>query len=258
MNQKPNILITNDDSIHAPGIKHLWQALQDTCDLKIVAPASEKSGVGMCLTLWDPIHIHTVDWHKDTPAWKVTGTPADCVRLATSQLLTTPPDLVVSGINRGANSGRTILYSGTIAGVIEATMRDIPGIAFSCQDYENPNYAQFEQYVYPLVRYVLDHPLPRGCFLNVNFPATKKVQGIKMTRQGMSIFKDDTQERTHPDGYSYYWMSGKWQAHPEHEHSDVKALENGFISASPIYVHELTHLEVISSRKKHFEDILNF
>ncbi|MCX6986850.1 MAG: 5'/3'-nucleotidase SurE [Chlamydiae bacterium] len=257
MNKKPSILITNDDGIYAPGIKHLWKALHDSCDLTIAAPASEKSGVGMCLTLWDPIHIHPVNWDNNTPAWKISGTPADCVRLATSQLLTTTPDLVVSGINRGANSGRTVLYSGTVAGVIEASMRNIPGIAFSCQDYENPQYERFEKYIYPLVRYVLDHPLPPGCFLNVNFPQTQDVKGIKMTRQGMSLFKEDPQQRTHPDGYSYYWMSGKWQSYPEDDASDVTALEQGFISVSPIYVHELTHHQVIESRKKHFEEILN-
>ena len=257
MLKKPKILITNDDSSHAPGIRHLWNALKDTCDLTIVAPATEKSGVGLCLTLWDPIHIHKVDWHADTPAWKITGTPADCVRLATSKILMNPPDLIVSGINRGSNAGRTLLYSGTVAGIIEGVMRNIPGIAFSCQNYENPGYANFEKHIYPLVQYVLDHPLPKGCFLNVNFPSSGDVKGIKMTRQGMGIFKEDPDHRTHPDGYSYYWMGGKWESHPEHEDSDVTALDKGFIAAAPIYVHELTHHEFMAGRKEHFESSLN-
>jgi 5'-nucleotidase len=257
MLKKPRILITNDDSIHAPGIRHLWNALKDTCDLTIVAPATEKSGVGLCLTLWDPIHIHKVDWHIDTPAWKITGTPADCVRLATSKILKNPPDLIVSGINRGSNAGRTLLYSGTVAGVIEGVMRNIPGIAFSCHNYENPGYENFEKHIYPLVQYVLDHPLPKGCFLNVNFPTSGDVKGIKMTRQGMGIFKEDPDHRTHPDGYSYYWMGGKWESHPEHEDSDVTAINNGFIAAAPIYVHELTHHEFITERRDHFESSVN-
>ncbi|MCX6990299.1 MAG: 5'/3'-nucleotidase SurE [Chlamydiae bacterium] len=257
MLKKPRILITNDDSIHAPGIRHLWNALKDTCDLTIVAPATEKSGVGMCLTLWDPIHIHKVDWHTDTPAWKITGTPADCVRLATSKILTNPPDLIVSGINRGSNAGRTLLYSGTVAGIIEGVMRNIPGIAFSCHNYENPGYENFEKHIFPLVKYVLNHPLPKGCFLNVTFPSSGEVKGIKMTRQGMGIYKEDPDHRTHPDGYSYYWMGGKWESHPEHEDSDVTAIDNGFIAAAPIYVHELTHHEFMAERREHFESSLN-
>ena len=257
MDKKPKILITNDDSIHAPGIKHLWKALKDLCDITIVAPASEKSGVGMCLTLWDPVHIHKVDWEENTPAWKVTGTPADCVRLATSRILQSPPDLVLSGINRGANSGRTLLYSGTVAGVIEASLRGIPGIAFSCQDYENPDYQAVEKYIYPLICYLLKHPLPLGCFLNVNFPTHKEIKGVRMTSQGMSVFKEDPQHRTHPDGYSYYWMSGKWELHLEKECSDVKALEEGYVAACPIFVNDLTHHETIAKRKNVFETLLN-
>jgi 5'-nucleotidase len=256
--RRPNILITNDDSIYAPGIKHLWNALKNHCDITIVAPATEKSGVGLCLTLWDPIHIHSFDWHKETPAWKVTGTPADCVRLATSTILKNPPDLVISGINRGSNSGRTLLYSGTVAGVIEGVMRNIPGIAFSSQNYDNPQFEKFEKYIFPIVEYVLNHPMPKGCFLNVNFPSTELVKGFKLTRQGMGIFKEDPDHRTHPDGYSYYWMGGKWEEHPEHEHSDVTALKQGYIAAAPIYIHELTHHEFMNEKKEHFERSLNF
>ena len=256
--KKPKILITNDDSIHAPGIFHLYNALKDYCEITIAAPAQEKSGVGLCLTLWDPIQIHKHNWHGgECAAWRISGTPADCVRLATHTLLQSPPDLIVSGMNRGANSGRTILYSGTVAGIIEGTMKNIPGIAFSCQNYDNPRYERYEQYVYPLVKYVLDNPLPKGCFLNVNFPEADEIKGFKLTRQGISLYKEDPAHRTHPDGYSYFWMGGKWEDHEEHEESDVRALKDGYIAAAPIYVHELTHHEFIQSKKSHFESLLN-
>jgi 5'-nucleotidase len=257
MNKKPKILITNDDSIHSPGIKHLWNALKEHCDITIVAPATEKSGVGLCVTLWDPIHIHKVDWEENTAAWKVTGTPADCVRLATRMILDSPPDLIVSGINRGSNAGRTVLYSGTVAGVIEGVMRNIPGIAFSSQNYDNPNYQNFEKHIYPIVRYVLDHPLPNGSFLNVNFPSSDTIQGFKLTRQGMGLYKEDPDHRTHPDGFSYFWMGGIWESHDEHAESDVTALSEGYIAAAPIYIHELTHHDFITQRKGHFESSLN-
>lgn len=117
MANKPRILLTNDDGISAPGLKHLWQALSDIADLSIIAPATEKSGVGLSITIREPLQIQSVDWEKGTPAWKVNGTPADCVRLGLSVILKDRPDLIVSGINRGANSGRNVLYSGTIQGL---------------------------------------------------------------------------------------------------------------------------------------------
>jgi 5'-nucleotidase len=137
-------------------------------------------------------------------------------------------------------------------------MRNIPGIAFSSQDYDNPNYQIFEKYIYPICRYVLDHPLPTGSFLNVNFPSSsEEVKGFKLTRQGMGLYKEDPEHRTHPDGFSYFWMGGKWEDHEEHEESDVTALKKGYIAASPIYVHELTHHDFIAKRKDHFELLFN-
>lgn len=256
MNKRPKVLITNDDGIFAPGIKHLWNAIKDTCEVTIIAPATEKSGVGLCYTLWDPVHAHKVNWEENTHAWKISGTPSDCVRLGINGLLSSPPDIVLSGINKGSNAGRTVLYSGTIGGIIEATMRNVPGIAFSSQNYEEPNFHKFEKYVLPIVQYVLDHPLPQGSFLNVNFPS-EEVKGIKLTRQGMSLYNQTPRLSKHPEGFNYYWMHGEWQDHEECESSDVFALNNGFISAAPIFVKDLTHNEILASRKNHFEKLLN-
>ncbi len=142
MQKKPTLLVTNDDGIMAPGLKYLWEAISSIADVYIVAPSIEQSGVGLAITIRNPIQILPTPWENGARAWTVTGTPADCVRLGMSVLMESPPDLIVSGINRGANSGRNVLYSGTVGGVIEGVLRNIPGIAFSCVDFDNPDYKE--------------------------------------------------------------------------------------------------------------------
>lgn len=252
--KKPTILLTNDDGIHAPGLKHLWNALKDHCDLIIFAPSSEKSASGVSVTLRDPLKVSPIQWEENTPAWHVSGTPADCVRMATSVILEKKPDLIVSGINRGANSGRNILYSGTVGGVIEGIMRQIPGIALSCEDFDNPHYSHFEPHIFTLVEYLLNQPLPKGTFLNVNFPSCYKSdhKGYCFARQGHGYYKEKPQKGNHPEGWSYYWMGGGWEEHEEHEESDVHLLRQGFITIVPVHVYELTDLAIFHERKAHF------
>ena len=255
--RKPTVLLTNDDGIHAPGLKHLWNSLKDHCDLYICAPATEKSGVGLSVTLREPLHISPVKWEDDTPAWQVTGTPADCVRMATNIILKRHPDLIVSGINKGANSGRNVLYSGTVGGVIDGALRGIPGIALSCEDFYNPNYNHFEPHVISLVDYLLAHPLAQGTFLNVNFPSIYEAAhlGLRFARQGLGYYKENPTQGSHPDGWNYYWMGGVWSEEDEHEESDVRLLREGYITVVPVYVQDLTDLKVFYDRKEHFKNL---
>ncbi len=257
MQKKPTILITNDDGIMAPGLKHLWEAIVDIADVYIVAPSTEQSGVGLSITIRNPIQILPVVWEKATQAWTVTGTPADCVRLGMSVLLDTPPDLIVSGINRGANSGRNVLYSGTIGGVIEGILRDVPGIAFSCVDFANPDYKKATPLIAPLVKHILEHPLPKGVLLNVNFPDTEEILGIKFARQGRGFWIESPDKRLHPEGHAYYWLGGKWHEQIEDEESDVHLLKQGFAAAVPIQINELTDLSHFYKRKEHFNKAFN-
>ncbi len=254
MTPKKKILITNDDGIYAPGIRALWEALVDFADVAIVAPEREQSGVGLALTLRTPLHIDPISWDKNTPAWKVSGTPADCIRMATS-VLKHKPDLIVSGINKGSNAGRNVLYSGTIGGVIEGTLRNIPGIAFSCIDFDNPDFKAAQKYVIPLVSYLFKHPLPQGSCLNVNFPDTPEgIKGVKLARQGLGYWMEDPQERLHhPSGQSYYWHGGKWDHHEEDEESDVAVLAQGFAAVVPIQVSQLTDHGWLEKRKQGFD-----
>lgn len=257
--KKPNILITNDDGIYAPGLKVLWKALHNFANLNIIAPATEKSGVGLGITIREPLLIQPVEWVDDVPAWKVTGTPADCVRLGLSVILKTPPDLIVSGVNRGSNAGRNVLYSGTVGGVIEGALRHIPGIAFSSADFEHPNYALSEPHILALVSHVLENPLPQGTFLNVTFPSESPVKGVKMARQGVGYWIEDPLERVHPEGHPYYWLGGKWLHQEEHPESDVALLKEGYAAVVPIHIQQLTDFDLLESRKmqfnRHFEQL---
>lgn len=243
---KPKILLINDDGIQSPGLYQLWESLVDHADISIIAPSHDQSGVGLGITLHKPLQIETVKWEKDTPAWKVTGTPADCVKLAFSVILKEKPTLVVSGINRGSNAGRTVLYSGTIGGVIEGALRSVPGVAFSYENILNPDYSSFNKHIYPIVKYALDNPLPRGTILNVNVPDTASIKGVKLARQGKSYWIDNPDARFHPQGTPYFWLGGKWDDHEEPHDSDVALLKQGYIAVVPIHIDELTdhsHLE---------------
>ncbi|MBX9924710.1 MAG: 5'/3'-nucleotidase SurE [Rhabdochlamydiaceae bacterium] len=256
--RKPTVLLTNDDGIRAPGLKHLWNSLKDHCDIYIFAPATEQSGVGAAVSLRAPLHVTEFPWENQTPAWQITGTPADCVRMGTSVVLQKPVDLILSGINKGANSGRNIFFSGTVGGVIDGAMRGIPGIAFSCEDYDSPNYEYFEPHIFSLVQYILDHPLELGTFLNVNFPSSykKEHKGYRWARQGLGYYREQPQHGKHPDGGSYYWMGGQWAESLEHEESDVHLLKQGFMTVVPVQVQELTDMTAFQGRKEHFQQSL--
>jgi len=251
---KPKVLITNDDGIFSRGLKTLWESVAGETDPTIVAPAFDQSGKGLGISFRTPLHIEQVDWEKGSAAWKVNGTPADCVKLALAIILEQKPDLVISGINRGSNAGRTVLYSGTVGGVIEGAMRGIPGIAFSYEEQESPDAAIPHKYVLPLIRHVLEHPLPHGTFLNVTFPFhTIPLKGIKLARQGKGYWLDDPSKRIHPDGDNYYWLGGRWADQPEEDNSDVALLRQGYITVVPIHVGELTDHAHLAYRKEAFE-----
>lgn len=248
---RPFILLTNDDGITAPGIRHLWQAVHEHADVAIIAPHSEKSGCGLGITWTKPLHVRPIQWEKNTPAWSVTGTPADCVKMGVSIILNKRPDLILSGINRGSNAGRTVLYSGTVGGIIEAAFKNIPGIAFSFSDAEGPPLSATEKYIFPLVRHVLNHPMPQGTFLNVNFPlnAAERIAGFKMAKQGLGYWVEEPDRRIHPEGLPYYWLGGKWRPFEEDPESDVALLEQGYIAAVPIHVNQLTDQAAFTKHK---------
>ena len=256
--QRPSILITNDDGIHAKGIRHLWNALKSFADLTVVAPSGEQSAVGLSTTLRHPLRIEKADWncgHENI--WSITGTPADCVKIGLNVILERRPDFIVSGINRGANLGRNVLYSGTVAAAIESIMQGIPAIAFSCQDYHvDPDYRSAENYIPTIVQYVMDHPLPEGTLLNVNFPEKSlgKYKGFKLASQGYDLWAENPDKRVHPaEGHAYYWLGSQLKRGKEVNDSDDKWIKEGYITAVPVHVGNLTDRDHLNEAKHRFE-----
>ncbi len=257
MNKRPLILLTNDDGIYAPGIYYLWKALHkaDFADLAIIAPPSERSGSGVAVT-WDrPIHVQEVNWEMQTPAWSVDGTPADCVKIGERMILKKQPDFVISGINAGSNAGRNVLYSGTVGAVIEATLRGIPGVAFSCENGQNPNFHVAEKYIEQVMIYVFEHPFPAGSFLNINFPhvAQDEVKGFRLTRQGKGRWTENPYLHLESTAGSSYWMGGKPEELEEEDNCDIAYLKKGYMTAVPIQVIDLTNHKELVARKNTFE-----
>ncbi|MBI3508739.1 MAG: 5'/3'-nucleotidase SurE [Chlamydiia bacterium] len=253
--KRPFILITNDDGIQAPGIRHLSQSIAPHADVAIVAPQSEKSGCGMSITWTRPLHISEFPWENETPAWSINGTPADCIKMALAVLLKKVPDCIVSGINRGSNAGRTVLYSGTVGGVIEGALKNIPGFAFSFADLIPPPLTSTEPYIWPIVKYFLENPLPSGTFLNINFPYNSKdqIKGFRLAKQGRGYMVESPDRRIHPEGAPYYWLGGKWVSNQEAPDSDVAGLEAGYVTGVPIHISELTDHEAFHKHKHSIE-----
>ena len=257
MSKEPHILITNDDGIYAPGLRALWMAVKDLGKTTIIAPTSEKSGTGMGQSLNKPLRIHSIPWESETKAWAINGTPADCMKLGFNIILKDDrPDIVVSGINRGSNAGRNILYSGTVGSVIEGVNKQVPGIAFSCYDYENPNYDVAVSYIPQIFQYFNENLIPTGSLINVNFPSgdLQDIKGIKFARQGKGYWAENPDQRKHPTGsHFYYWLGGKWYEYDELPDSDITLLQEGFVTVVPIYIEELTHQVLFKENKDKFD-----
>lgn len=257
--KRPHILITNDDGIYAHGIKQLWQALVPHANITVVAPLHEQSAVGLSTTLREPLHIQKTCWDSASQEniWSVTGTPADCVKLGLSVVTKHRPDLILSGINRGSNVGKGVLYSGTVAAAIESIMQGIPSIAFSSHDYLClPNYPELVKYIYPIVQHVLNHPLPKGTLLNVNFPESNlgPIKGFKMTTQGNEWWAEDPAQRTHPvEGHNYYWLGSKLRRSDDGLEDEGTWLRRGYVTAVPVHVGNLTDHEHLCAVQEHFE-----
>jgi 5'-nucleotidase len=254
---RPKIVITNDDGINAPGIKALWSVLDEAnfADLYVIAPSTEKSGTGVGITSDKPILIQKTEWQNQTPAWSIGGTPADCIKMGTRIILGQKPDFIVSGINSGSNAGRNVLHSGTVGACIEGAFRGIPGIAFSCENGKEPNFHVAQKYILDLIRYLFDHPLPVGCFLNVNIPhaAQEDVKGFRLTRQGKGRWTEDPVLHLQTEHGPSYWLGGKPEELLEDEESDIAWLKNGYLAVVPIQVHDLTAHEELISRRESFD-----
>ena len=239
------ILLTNDDGIHAPGLDVLEKlARQFSDDIWIVAPAEEQSGAGHSLTLNQPVRLRQYDARR----FAVSGTPTDAVMMALRKVLPGKPDLILSGVNRGANLGDDVTYSGTVSAAIEGALAGIPSIAFS-QVYAAEGmgdavpFGAAEAWGAKVLAPLLDAPFAPRTLINVNFPAlpAQDVHGIRVVRQGFHDYaRGSLVEGTDPRGYPYYWFGLHGIEHTPGHASDLEAIQDGYVSVTPLQL-DLTH-----------------
>jgi len=226
------ILLTNDDGIHSSGLIRLEEALREVGDVYTVAPASEMSGASHSLTLARPLRIR----HIDDRHWTVDGTPTDCVTLALNKIIpeSERPHICASGINHGGNLGDDATYSGTVAGALEATILGVPGLAFSLVSRDTFDFTDAARFAITALRKVLAEGLPEGTLLNINIPRTE-IKGVRVTRQGIKNARPVISEHIDPRGKAYFWIGEEYFGpHAIDEGTDYRAIEQGFISVTPL------------------------
>jgi 5'-nucleotidase len=247
------ILLTNDDGVYAPGLRALRAELRKLGEVTVVAPVGEQSAVGHSITLLTPLLVQEVVDESNQPmGWAVEGRPADCVKLALLELLPEPPDLVVSGLNAGANAGINILYSGTVAAAIEGAFFRRTSIAVSLE-YTKPKALDFPRAA-ALARKVIEQILAgapeAGTLFNVNIPSLEKgpIRGIRLVPQNVAAYVEAYDRRIDPRGRVYFWSGPEFSCPDPHPDTDVTALADGFITVTPLQFN-LTHGEILEKMK---------
>jgi len=246
-----HILVTNDDGMDAPGLLALQKALRQVGQVTVFAPDHNWSAAGHTKTMHKPLRVNQTTLPDDTPAYTCTGAPSDCVALVVLGILDHQPDLVVSGINQGANLGHDITYSGTIAAAMEAVIFGIPALAVSLDSYQSPDFVYAARFTARLAQLVLERGLPPNTFLNVNVPAVpqEKIAGVKITRLGKRVYSGMLVERQDPRGRSYYWIGGEPPSGVPEEGTDIWALANNFVSITPLHL-DMTEYQVMEELRR--------
>ena len=242
------ILITNDDSIYANGIKSLVQMAQKIARVVVVAPDKPQSGMGHAITLNHPIRIQSVSMFDGVEAFSISGTPVDCVKLAIYEVLKDKPDLILSGINHGENSSSNVLYSGTMSAAIEGAMEGVPSIGISLSNYDSDaNFNQYESWVSDIISKALTDGLPEHTCLNVNIPNVpgKDIKGLRVCHQAHAFWEDRFDKRLDQFGRPYFWLTGAFSEKSDDKGSDLYALTRGYISIVPT-TFDLTNYAVIN------------
>ncbi|WP_296596889.1 5'/3'-nucleotidase SurE [Phenylobacterium sp.] len=245
------ILLTNDDGIHADGLEALERiAAQLSDDVWVVAPEYEQSGASRALTLADPIRVRQLSERR----FATTGTPTDCVMLGINDLVSGPkPDLVLSGVNRGANLAEDVTMSGTVAGAIEGMALGVPSIALSQMGFyeEGTSFAPAEAYAPGIIRRLVELGWPKDVVLNVNFPNgdPDRIKEVEVTRQGFrDVHVRHNEKRTDLRGRDYYWVGFRPLRSSPAEGTDLRALYDGKISVTPLHI-DLTHMQTVHDLK---------
>lgn len=242
--ERPLILITNDDSYLAPGIKTLVNAVKDLGEIVVVAPDKPQSGMGHAITVGNILRLHKLEHYEGVEAYGCTGTPVDCVKLAITNVLKRRPTLLLSGINHGANNSINVLYSGTMSAAVEGAMEGIPSIGFSLCDFSwEADFSAAAIFVRKVVVQALANEMPAKTCLNVNIPLAKAedIKGIKVCRQAEAYWADSYEKRIDPHGKAYFWLTGSFEGRDKGEDTDVWALDNNYVSIVPVQFDMTAH-----------------
>lgn len=235
-----HIMVTNDDGIHAPGIRALAETMKELGQVTVVAPDRERSAAGHSLTLHSPLRVFEL--HEGWYA--VDGTPTDCVNMGIHNLLPYAPDLVVSGINHGPNLGDDVTYSGTVAAAMEANLMGIPAIAFSLATFSrSDHFKDAAQIALRVARQVIANGLPGDTFLNVNIPdqPLTNMQPPLITRQGKRSFVGKIVDKTDPRGRKYFWIGSEEPDFNDEQGTDFHAINRQHVSITPLHLDLTNH-----------------
>ncbi len=237
------VLITNDDGIDAPALMALKKAIGEVADTVIFAPDRNWSASGHPKTMHKPLRVNKVLLPDGVEAFTCTGAPPDCVALALMGLVDPKPDLIVSGINMGANLGYDVFYSGTVAAAVEGVISGIPAIALSYDSFERQDYAGPAKFAARVVQQVEQRGLPADMFLNVNFPFVPwdQVKDVSITRLGRRVYRDELVTRYDPRGKPYYWIGGEPPSGVPDRGTDIGAVSTGLISITPLHLDLTAH-----------------
>ncbi|HCA78217.1 MAG TPA: 5'/3'-nucleotidase SurE [Bacteroidetes bacterium] len=244
--RRPSILVSNDDGVDAPGIYALVRELKKIGDVMVVAPDKQQSAVGHAITMNFPLRAK--EFKKDGVffGFAVEGTPADSVKLAVKAILKKKPDLLISGVNHGANTAISIIYSGTVSAATEGTILGIPSIAVSLTTYGPPDFQYAAKFARKLAQLVLKKGLPEGTLLNVNVPPLpeKEIKGVVVTRQGRAVWNDTFDVRRDPANKEYYWLTGALADSDSGLEFDQSAVRQNYVSVTPIH-YDLTDYRML-------------
>jgi 5'-nucleotidase len=248
--ERLRILVSNDDGIDSPGIYALAKALESIGHVDVVAPDTQQSAVGHALTVALPLRVTKHERNGAFFGWAISGKPADCIKLAVTQLLPERPHLVVSGINHGRNTAVSLIYSGTVSAATEGTLLGIPSIAISLDNFsESADFTYAAKVAAWLAPIVAERKLQRGVLLNVNVPAIPEdeIRGVRIVEQGESQWHDSYEQRFDPMGRPYYWLRGEYVRDTDIR-SDDRAIEDGYVSLTPIH-YRLTDHETLEAMR---------
>ncbi len=242
--KRPLIFVTNDDGINAPGIRALVDVMNKLGDVVVVAPDTVQSGKAHAVTIHTVLHLDEVNIEGPQKDFKTNGTPVDCVKLGLAHAVSRKPDLLVSGVNHGANSSVNVLYSGTMGGAIEGAIEGIPSIGFSLANYDwDADFTATKHYVEIIAKNVLTNGLPQGVALNVNIPdlPLSEIKGLKVGRQAQNRWQETYDKRVSPFGKTYFWLKGDFSKEDQGVDTDDYALANNYVAVVPVQFDMTAH-----------------